>query len=97
MRNLAAILAVLALGLAAAQAQEKTGPLVGPGVAGAEKDEKGGVKGVGDGGPHRHFNPQFERRVDSPDEAIEKEKKTKEEKARQEERAAAKASAGSGR
>lgn len=85
MRNVPAILAALVLGLGAAQAQQQpSGPLLGPGNVG-EKDEKGRVKGAGAGeGPHREFNQQFERRVDRPEEAIEKEQKAKQEKARQE-------------
>jgi hypothetical protein len=63
-------------------------PLVGPGKVG-EKDEKGGVKGATAGaGPHLHFKneQQLQRRVDRPEEAIEKEQKEKAAKARQEEK-----------
>jgi hypothetical protein len=80
MRNILVILPVFFLGAAWAASQ---GPLVGPGVVG-EKDEKGHVKGADTGaGPHRSFNQmQLERRVDRPEEAIAREKKEKEEKAR---------------
>ena len=89
MRNTLLILFLLACGAAWA-----ADPLVGPGKVG-EKDEKGHVKGADTGaGPHKHFNQQqFERRVDRPEEAIEKEKKEKEAKAKKEE----KESAGTGR
>jgi len=82
MRNILVILSVFILGAAWAADQ---GPLVGPGVVG-EKDEKGHVKGADTGaGPHRNFNQmQLERRVDRPEQAIAKEKKEKEEKARRE-------------
>ena len=82
MRNILAILLLSALGAVWAADQ---GPLLGPGNVG-EKDEKGGVKGADAGaGPHRNFNQmQLERRVDRPEEAIAKEKKQKEEKARRE-------------
>ena len=80
-RNFFAILLALCVGSAWA-----IDPLVGPGKAGAEKDEKGGIKGADAGeGPHLHWNSQqSERRVDRPEEAIEKEKKENEEKARRE-------------
>ena len=85
MRNILLILSFAALGSAWA-----VDPLVGPGKVG-EKDEKGHVKGADTGaGPHRHFNQQFERRVDRPEEAIAKEKKAKEAKARQERQAESK-------
>jgi hypothetical protein len=88
MRNILAILLLSALGAAWAADQ---GPLVGPGVVG-EKDEKGGVKGADAGaGPHLRFNQmQLERRVDRPEEAIEKEKKEKEAKAKRERQAESK-------
>ena len=85
MRNILLTISFAALGAAWA-----ADPLVGPGKVG-EKDEKGHVKGVDAGaGPHRHFNQQFERRVDRPEEAIEKEKKEKAEKARKERQAESK-------
>jgi hypothetical protein len=85
MRNSLLILCLLFLGAAWA-----ADPLVGPGKVG-EKDEKGHVKGVDAGaGPHLHFNQQFERRVDQPEEAIRKEQKEKEEKARRERQAESK-------
>jgi len=90
MRNTLIILAGLVLGSAAwAVNQGMAGdPIVGPGKAGAEKDEKGRIKGAGAGaGPHREFHQQFERRVDRPEEAIEKDRKAKEEKAKREEAA----------
>jgi hypothetical protein len=66
-------------------------PLVGPGKVAAEKDEKGQVKGANAGaGPHRSFHMQLERRADRPEEAIEKQRKEKAEKARREEQAASK-------
>ena len=82
MRNILAILLLSALGAAWAADQ---GPLVGPGVVG-EKDEKGHVKGADTGaGPHLRFNQmQLERRTDRPEEAMAREKKQKEEKARRE-------------
>jgi Mg-chelatase subunit ChlI len=84
MRNILILLSLLfSVGASTAWAAD---PLVGPGKVG-EKDAKGHVKGVDAGaGPHRHFNQQFERRVDTPEEAAEKEKKEKEEKAKKEER-----------
>jgi len=85
MRNIFLIVSIFALGTAWA-----VDPLVGPGKVG-EKDEKGRVKGVDTGaGQHRHFNQQFERRVDRPEEAIEKEKKEKEAKAKRERQAESK-------
>jgi hypothetical protein len=79
------LLSILILGAAWA-----ADPLVGPGKVG-EKDEKGHVKGVDSGaGPHRHSTQQFERRADRPEEAIEKDKKEKEAKARKEEQAESK-------
>jgi hypothetical protein len=86
MRNTLIILAGLVLGSAAwAVNQGMAGdPVVGPGKAGAEKDEKGRIKGAGTGGPNREFHQQFERRVDRPEEAIEKDRKAKEEKAKRE-------------
>ena len=86
MRNIFLIVSIFALGAAWA-----ADPLVGPGKVG-EKDEKGHVKGVDSGaGTHRHFNQQFERRADTPEQAIEKEKKENAEKARQERQAESKA------
>jgi hypothetical protein len=76
MRNILAILVLSALG--SAWAADQQGPLVGPGVVG-EKDEKGGVKGADAGaGPHLRYNHmQLERRVDRPEEAVEKENREK--------------------
>ena len=89
MRNILAILMLSSLGAAWAAGQ---GPLVGPGVVG-EKDEKGGVKGADAGaGPHLRFNQmQLERRVDRPEEAVEKENREKGVNARSQGREAPKA------
>jgi hypothetical protein len=78
MRNILLTLCLVAVTAWAAD------PLVGPGKVG-EKDAKGHVKGANAGaGPHKHFKQQFERRVDTPEEAAEQEKKEKDEKAKKE-------------
>ena len=89
MRNILLTLMLSSLGTAWAAGQ---GPLVGPGVVG-EKDEKGHVRGADTGaGPHLRFNQmQLERRVDRPEEAVEKENREKGVNARSQGRAGDKA------
>ena len=85
MRNTLLILSLLAFGATWATGPAfAVDPLVGPGKVG-EKDEKGHVRGADTGaGPHLHFRQQPAPRADSPDEALAKEQKEKDEKARQE-------------
>jgi hypothetical protein len=60
-------------------------PVIGPGKAGAEKDEKGRVKGAGAGaGPHREFHQLLERRVDREEPPAREEKKEEKPEAKQE-------------
>jgi|KBSMisStaDraftv2_1062788.scaffolds.fasta_scaffold17832_4 hypothetical protein len=85
LRNTLPLLLALALGSAWA-----IDPLVGPGKVG-EKDPKGGVKGADAGaGPHLGFTEQYERRVDRPEQAVEKEQKEKAGKAKKDEKTASK-------
>src|SRR5215210_5355633 len=75
MRNILRMLCVAFSMLAAAA--WGADPLLGPGNVG-EKDAKGHVKGAEGGKTNRTFKPQLERRVDTPEEAVEKAKKEKE-------------------
>jgi hypothetical protein len=60
-------------------------PLVGPGSMGDAKAADAGA------GPHEHFQPQLERRVDPPGEQVAAEKKEQAKKAAEDKRAEEKA------
>jgi hypothetical protein len=93
MRNIFLAVAAVAFASAAWAAD----PLVGPGKVG-EKDDQGQVKGANAGaGPHEHFQPQLERRVDPPQEQIAAEKKAQAKKAAEDKKAEQKAGAGATR
>ena len=78
LRNTLPLLLALAVGSAWA-----IDPLVGPGKVG-EKDPDAGA------GPHLGFTEQYERRVDRPEQAVEKEQKEKAGKAKKDEKTASK-------